>query len=220
MQIRELISTDVSPLHTDDSVEHALGLLLECNVQHLPGVEDDQLVGLISEEQLLTSFGPECDLQMLLQPDPISARPDHHIFDLTKLMVQHDLTTLPITSEDGTYAGLVRRDAIFEQFARMLSAQDSGAVLALEVDQRDYSLGQLAHAVEQGDVKILSVATEMPDSSEAPIRVTLKLNVLDAARIKHMLEHNGYSVVAAFGETETDDDLQRRAEEFMRFLEV
>ena len=223
MTIQDLISKTVPFLKPEDSVEHALSLLREFRVQHLPVVDEQgKLVGIASEDRLLDALAPEADLHLILGPAPISARPDHHVFELTKLMMQHALSTLPVAEEDGTYVGVVRRNTVFEQFARMLSTQKTGAILALEVDPRDYSLSKLAHAIEQSnsDLKILSIATEMPKSSEEPIRVTLKLNVADSARVRHMLEHHGYHVVAAFGEYERDSDLQRRVEEFTRYLEV
>jgi hypothetical protein len=50
--------------------------------------------------------------------------------------------------------------------------------------------------------------------------VTVKLNATDTARIRHVLEHHGYRVVASFSELEDDNDLQFRIQEFMRYLEV
>ena len=108
---------------------------------------------------------------------------------------------------------------MFDQFARMFSTQESGAIVAIEVSPRDYSLSQLVYTIEQNDVKILSIATEMPTVSTGSIRITLKLNVHDTARVRHMLEHHGYQVVASFSE-EDDEELQYRVQEFMRYLEV
>ena len=117
------------------------------------------------------------------------------------------------------YLGAVRRHEIFDQLARMLSTHEAGAILALEVDQQDYSLSKLVYAIEQSDASILSIATE-PSGERGPIRVTVKLDTHDITRIRHVLEHHGYHVVAAFSETDDDDALQDRIEEFMRYLEV
>ena len=159
-------------------------------------------------------------LESLLGLEPVSVSPDTHVFDATKVIVDHKLTALPIATEDGSYMGLVKRHNIFEQFARMLSTQESGAIIALEVDRRDYSLAQLAHTIEQNDVKILSTATENPDSVDGKMKVTLKLNVSDTSRVRHILEHYGYHVVASFSDDRDDDDFKNRLQEFMRYLEV
>ena len=221
MTIETLVSEITPPLQPSDSVEHALGLMLELRVRHLPVVSSEgRLIGLISENQLLDAMGPDAPLEQLLGLEPVSVSPETHVFDATKVIVDHNLTALPIASEDGSYVGLVKRHNIFEQFARMLSTQESGAIIALEVDQRDYSLAQLAHTIEQNGVKILSTATETPESAEGKMKVTLKLNVSDTSRVRHILEHYGYHVVASFSDDRDDDDFKNRLQEFMRYLEV
>ena len=222
MTIKDLISTDDTPLKPTDTAEHALGLLMETRVRHLPVVSDDgKLIGVVSEDQLLEmATGPEATIDTVLGPHPVTAEPDTHLFDVTQTMVEHDLTTLPIAESDGRYVGLVKRHDIFNRFAKMLSTQESGAIVALEVDPRDYSLSQLVYTIEQNGVKILSIASESPDEAGGKIRVTLKLNVKDATRVRHMLDHYGYNVIATFSDDTTSEDLQLRVQEFMRYLEV
>ncbi len=221
MTIHTLISQTTPPLLDSDTVERALGLLMEFRVRHLPVVNNEQyLLGVISENQLLDSAGPDVTLDNLVGPAPLSARPDEHLFDVTKRMVDHGLTALPIADDMGQYLGVVRRHDLFEQFAHMLSTQEPGAILALEVDPRHHSLARLVYMIEQNDVKILSVATEPRDGATGMIRITLKLNVSDTTRVRHIAEHEGYRVVAAFNEDEGDEDLQLRVDAFLRYLEV
>lgn len=221
MTIHSLITQETPPLKSSDTVEHALGLMMEIRVRHLPVVDNQGLlIGVVSEDQLLDAAGPEALVHDLLGPEPLIAQPDTHVFDVTKMIVQHDLTTVPIADDGHMYRGLVRRHDLFEQFAKMLSTQEAGAILAIEIDPVDYSLAQLVYTIEQNDVKILSIATEAPGEPNGKTRITLKLNVQETARVRHMLEHQGYQVVAAFSENENDDDLQLRVEEFMRYLQV
>jgi hypothetical protein len=65
---------------------------------------------------------------------------------------------------------------------------------------------------------VLAVASELPETSTDDIRVTLKLNVKDTSRVRHVLEHNDYHVVAAFGEE--GEELEELVDEFVRYLEV
>jgi len=220
MTVLTLIHPATPPLRPSDTVEHALGLMMEFRVRHLPVVDViGMLIGVVSEDQLLDAPGPDAPISTLLGPRPIVAAPEAHVFDVTKIMVQHDLTTMPVAENTGRYVGLLRRHDIFDQFARMFSTQEAGAILAIEVAPRDYSLSQLVYTIEQNDVKILSIATELANASDGQIRITLKLNVQDTSRVRHMLEHYGYHVVASFSE-ESDEELQHRVQEFMRYLEV
>ena len=219
MRVQTIITPSISALRPSDTVEHALGLLMEYSIRHLPVVdEDERLVGVVSEDQLMEAASSEDRIERFIRPSPVSVHVDEHLFDAARIMVKHGLTTLPVTRGEGQYEGLIKRYDIFDRFAQMLATQRRGAILALEVDPRDYALAKLIHAIEQNDAKVRAVASEPVDEDSDTIRVTLKLNVTDTSRIRHVLEHHGYRIVASFGEE--DEEILERAEEFMRFLEV
>lgn len=219
MKVRDAINPSTPALQASDSVEEALGLLMEHHVNHLPVVDEEgDLVGTLSEDRLMDADGPDAEIQSLLAARPVSVPPEAHIFEAARSMVEHNLSTIPVADTQGHYYGLIRRHDIFDKFAQMLSTQQSGAIVALEVEPRDYALAKLVHLIEQNEGKVLAVASEEPDTSTGKIRVTLKLNVKDTSRIRHVLEHNGYHVVASFGESE--EEIEELVEEFVRYLEV
>ena len=219
MKVQEVLSASTPALRTDDTVEDALGLLMEHRLRHLPVIDDeDHLTGIIAEAQLMDAPSADAKVGQLLRARPVSIHPQAHLFDAARIMVEHDLTALPVTREGLEYVGLIKRHDIFDRFAQMLATQQSGAILALEVEARDYALAKLIHAIEQNGAKVLAVASESPDQASGKIRVTLKLNVKETARVRHVIEHHGYHVVASFGEE--SDEMLERAQEFMRYLEV
>lgn len=218
MTVSMLISTSTPPLQPDDSVEYGLGLMMELRVRHLPVVSPaGRLLGLLSEEMLLDAESPATTVETLLGAEPISISNGLHVFDATKVMMDHDLTLIPVVDDEQQFQGIVRRHDLFERFARMLATQESGAIVALEVEERDLSLSKIIYVIEQNDVKVLSLSTEAQGDV---VGVTIKLNVREASRVRHILEHHGYKVVAAFGEEEDAEDLLDRVQEFMRYLEA
>ena len=219
MKARDAITSTIPELSVHDSIETALGRLMEHHVNHLPVVDDEgDLAGVLSEKRLMDAEGPDDEVGTLVVGRPVSVPPDAHIFDAARTMVEHDLSTIPVADQEGRYYGLIQRHDVFDKFAQMLSTQQSGAILALEVDPRDYALAKLVRLIEQNDGKVLAVASEAPEQSSGKIRVTLKLNVHDTSRIRHVLEHHGYHVVASFAED--DGELEELVEEFVRYLEV
>lgn len=221
MTVETLISKTTPPLKPTDTVEYGLGLMMELRVRHLPVVDARlKVIGLLSEEQMLDASGPHAEMSSLLGPDPITVDPTAHVFEVTSVMLEHDVTTVPVVDDHGQYIGLVRRHDLFEWFARTSGTHQKGAILAIEVDERDYALSQLIYAIEQNNVRVLSLSSEPSEMHNDKICVTLKLNTTDASRVRHLLEHRDYHVVAAFGEDEDDEDLANRVQEFMRYLEV
>ncbi len=221
MTVHELISPTTPPLNPSDSVEYALDLLMENHVRHLPVVSDGRvLLGVVSEEQLLDAAIADIQILDLLGAEPVKIEANTHVFNATKVLIDHDLTTLPIVNDNGDYLGLVRKHDLFDRFARMLATQESGAIVSIEANERDVVLSQIIHLIEQNDGRVLSVSTEKRDEVEGTIGITIKVNVKDGTRIRHLLEHHGYKVESAFGEDDDPDEMLDRVQEFLRYLEA
>lgn len=208
----------IDPLSTADTVADALVQMADDHVSHLPVVAPDgTLDALVSDVALQMHPDPETPVGALVAGPPVSALPETHVFDAAHLMRTHALSVLPVADAEGRYAGLTVRQDVFAQLAHMLATEEPGAIVVLDADRRDFSLGQVAQLIEQNGVRILSVSTE-DDPGAGSVRVTLKLNVTDTARVRHLMEHYDYRVVAVFDEQQ--DDLEERAAAFFRFLEV
>ena len=224
MTVQNLLSADLEPLASTDTVEQALDWFVDLDVDHLPVVDEDgRLMALVAEDELLELDDPTVMLGALGGLGALSVGPEVHLFEAASLLAVHHLSVLPVTDASGVYIGLVRRRTVFEDFATMLSTGTPGAILILEVAPRDYSLSQLSHLIEQTDARVLSVSTQTPDASAFDptiLRVTLKLNVTDTSRVRYLLEQNGYRVAAAFNEEDSEEELSLRVQEFMRYLEV
>ncbi len=217
MTVATLLST-LEPLSTTDTVGGALLALAEAHVAHLPVLDPSgTLDAIVTEAALQAHPDPDAPLGTLMAGEPVVAGLDTHVFDAAHLMRQHGLSVLPVMDEDGSYAGLVVRADVFGQLAHMLATEEPGAILVLDVARGDFSLGQVAHIVEQNGVRVLSISTE-DDPGAGRVQVTLKLNVSDTSRVRHVLAHHDYRVVAVFDEAE--DDLEERAAEFLRYLNI
>ena len=53
MIAKDLISEEIVPLRTSDTGEDALAMMSDFHVRHLPIVNGSQLLGLISEDEIL-----------------------------------------------------------------------------------------------------------------------------------------------------------------------
>jgi len=218
MTVQSLFSSEPA-LSSVDSVAEALLRLEDEGLATMPVADETgKLIAVVSEVALLDHPDTRALLGSLGQYGaPVSAEPETHVFDAAHLMREHNLTSLPIAEEDGTYHGLVSRGAVFGQLAHMLATEEDGAIVVAEVGRHDVSLAQLAHLIEGSGVRILSISTE-DDATTGHVRITLKLNTTDTSRVRHLLAHHGIGVVGVFDEAESD--LESRAAEFLRYLEV
>ena len=106
MLTRELISNSIPYLHKSDKVYHALQLMNDYHVAHLPIVEEEKYLGIISEEQLLHSDDDNLLEQLPVSDGGTSVQANEHFLKAIQVAVQNKLSVVPVI-ENGQILGLV-----------------------------------------------------------------------------------------------------------------
>src|SRR5437763_3663699 len=99
MLTRELISNSIPYLHINDTVNHALQLMNDYHVAHLPVVEADNYLGIISEEQLLQSDDENTLGQLKITDGTASVQANDHFLKAIQIAVVNKLSIVPVIEE-------------------------------------------------------------------------------------------------------------------------
>ena len=215
----KLLSNDIVPLRTSDTGEEALGIMNDFLVKHLPIVNNEQLLGLLSEDDILENDVEEAVGSYRLSIHQPQVRHYDHIYELMRQMAQHQLTVIPVVDADNIYVGMVTQEDVLNYFARTASFTEPGTILVLEIPSRDYSLAEVSRLVESEGVRILSsFVTSNADGTR--IDLTLKLNQSYIQRVISVLERFQYEVKASFNEQEYLESMKDNFNALMFYLDV
>lgn len=220
MLVSDLITDEIPPLKTTDSIEMALEWMEQFKVSHLALVKNRELIGLVSESDLLDYNKPEETFETAKIPilKPIIHH-YQHFYELLKLMQSLNLTLVPVLDENEFYKGSISLKGIVQNLAGMTSVQNPGGVIVLELNQNDYSVTQIGNIVEGNDAKILSLhVSSIPDSTK--LEVTIKVNREDLSRILQTFYRYNYTVKASYHYGDYETNMKDRLDEFMHFLNI
>ncbi|MFO7977567.1 MAG: CBS domain-containing protein [Bacteroidales bacterium] len=221
MLAKDLISEAVIPLSPSDPATIAAGVMDDLRVSHLPIVDNDTFIGLISETDILDLNAPG---------EPVgshalsSLRPyvwqGQHIFEVLRLVANQKLTLVPVLDDQSKYLGCITLGRIAQAMAEMGAVQQPGGVIVLEVNSHDYSLSEISRIVESNDAKVLSsFITSFIDSTK--LEVTIKVNKMDVSPILQTFTRYDYIIVASFSEEILLGDLiHDRFDSLMSYLNV
>ncbi len=220
MYASSLISYSVPPLKLADTGVKASLWMNDFHVRHLPVVEDGKLIGILSEDEVLNFVEAESSIKdskpFLLHSFVPGQK---HLYDIMKLVVNHNLTIVPVLNNDGDYMGLITLEDLIKKLAETGSITQPGGVLVLAMEPRDYSLSEIARIIEMENATILSSFISSP-YGQTTMELTLKLNKEDLKHIVATLERFDYQVKSSYYESEFIDTLNDRYESLMRFLDV
>lgn len=220
MYASSLISYSVPPLILSDNGVKALLWMNDFHVRHLPVVEDGKLLGILSEDEVLNFVDAETTIKEsrpVLLPKFVPAK--KHLYDIMKLVVNFNLTVIPVLNDEGDYMGLITIEDLIRKLADTGSITHPGGVLVLTMAPRDYSLSEISRLIELENATVLSSFISSPYGTNT-LELTLKLNKEDLKHVVATLERFGYDVTSSFYESEFLDTLNDRYEGLMRYLDV
>jgi acetoin utilization protein AcuB len=221
MEAKDLISDIVPVLHTSDTGAKALNWMEIFRISHLPIVNNEDFLGLISDTDIY-------DYNMADEPVGTHSlsliRPyvlyNQHIYEVVEIVSRLKLSVVPVLDENMKYLGIISSHDLVQQFANLAAVQHPGGILILELNINDYSLSQISQIIESNDAKILSLYVgSHPDSTKMDL--TIKINSTNITSIIQTLQRYNYNIKASFLE---DDKLkvlyEDRYQALMTYLSV
>ena len=219
MNATHLISHDIIALKTSSTGNEALELMSEYYVQHLPIVNNEQFLGVISEEDILQHDVNEAIGSYHLSLKRPFVRDRDHVFDVLSQVAKLGLTVVPVTDAEENYLGVISQRSLLAFFSTSFSFAERGSIIVLEMSKPDYVLSELARLLESEGVIILgSFISSEADSNQ--ILVHLKTNKQDLHRAIAVLERYEYVVKAMYSEEGDGEILKERFESLMHYLNV
>jgi acetoin utilization protein AcuB len=216
----ELITQAVLPLRTSDSGEFALQRMDELKVNHLPIVNRLELLGLLSESDVLGLNNPSASVgDHRLSLGQLFVDEGQHLYEVLRVFSQFKLSLLPVLNAHKHYLGVITREDLVTSMSTLTAVDQPGAVLVLEVNTIDYSLSEIVQIVESNGGNILSVYSRSNGDS-TKMEVTLKLGKMEISSVLQAFNRYNYTVKASFSESTYYDDLLDNYKALMHYLSI
>jgi acetoin utilization protein AcuB len=221
MVAKDLISEVIPSLKTSDLGQTALNWMEIFRVSHLPIVNNQDFLGLISDTDIFDMNQPEEPIGnhnlTLLKP---YVNDEQHIFEVIGMAARLKLTVVPVLDSNNHYKGVITISDLIRYLAGISSMDQPGGIIVIELIERDYSLSQIAQIVESNNVKVLSMyITSPPESTK--LEVTLKVNSSELISVIKTFERYNYDVKTWIS---TDDSMDRfyseRFDQLMKYLNI
>ncbi|MFO7789149.1 MAG: CBS domain-containing protein [Bacteroidota bacterium] len=222
MYAYELISTIVPEVKTSDTGNKVLSWMEFFKVSHLPIVNNEDFLGLISEADI---YNLNCGEEAIGNHKLSLIRPyvteNQHLFEVIEITAKLELSLIPVLSEKSQkYMGSIPLPELVRHFAKITGADLKGSVLVLEMGVHDYSLSEIARIAEDNNTKILSLYVSGTKDS-MKIQVTIKFDTVELAPVIHSFNRFDYNIRASFMLDDDVNTLYRdRYEQFLSYLNV
>lgn len=129
MEASEIMESKVFSLGTNSSLMDAASVMHEHNIRHLPIVEHNEVIGILSErdlrgflEELYESTEETADtarrksmsIAEVMQTKPLSVDPSADIVDVIDLMIENKVGAIVVADELGQLRGIISYEDILK----------------------------------------------------------------------------------------------------------
>jgi len=215
----QLINTSLPKLLASDTVAKAIDLMDDFNLTHLPLLKDSTYLGILSDTFLMEQ---DEDRQLetladnLIQPYIFE---DQHVLDAFTLVGSYKVSIVPVLNREKVYVGCISKSDLVNVITALTAIQQPGGIIILEMLPQDFTMTQIAQIVEGNNARILaSYVTAQVGTNK--IEVTLKINKEDLSSVLQTFNRYNYTVKSTFHESIDDEELHRRYEQFMKFINM
>lgn len=220
MLTRELLSQTLPYLHLQDKVYQALQMMNDNHVTHLPIVDGDKYIGLISENDLLQAENDNSPIESLEQAfATIAIKEEEHFLKAVQMAVENGLSVVPVISEENELTGTVVYDDLLRFSSEFMSLNEPGGLIVLEMNSNQYSFNEISKLVETNDAQITQLNTSN-DAETGIMQVTLRINKPEVSDIVATFQRYEYNVKYFFGEELYANELRSNYDNLMNYLKI
>src|SRR4051812_26462586 len=206
-------------VHLLDKVSLALQFMEDYEVQHLPVANNDKYAGVVTKDDLFDEDDNTTIASLELQLLNVSVQPTEHFLSALKIAAANDLTVLPVITAEHELQGVLTQTELLHVAAAFQNVEEPGAIIVMEMERSNYSIGELSRLVETNNASITQLNTYTEVGSGLFI-VTLKINKMEIADIIATLQRYDYTIRYFFGEEAYENELKENYDLLMAYLRI
>jgi len=194
MKVRNWMITDVIVVSPKDTVESAIQIMQQHSIRHLPVVEDNRLVGLVTESSLRPYISPEklkLPLREVMIINPITIDPEASIDEAARLIYKYKIGGLPVVSQ-GKLVGIITVTDILEAFIELMGILKASS--RLDIIPKEDNLNSALEVIKRGGAKIISIGMDITSEGEKIYFIRVEKTNLEKIALE--LEAEGHKVVS------------------------
>jgi len=200
MKVAEWMVKDPIVVTLDQRVQDCVELMREHSIRHLPVVENQRLIGLVTESDLrevfLASLVEDLTIQGVMITEPLTVTPDTEIEDAAKLIYYRKIGGLPVVDDYGQVVGILTVADLVEAFIELMGLLKSSSRIDVVLGDDPEAFERVSGLIRSKGGEIISVGISGKDFGEKRTYF-FRLEKCDVEAIASALQEAGFKVISS-----------------------
>lgn len=213
----QLLESSMITVDLHDTVSHAMEMMDEAKLEHLPVLDGLQYLGMVSFDEL-EDAEPSAEVisiqHRFIKP---FVRTGDHFLQAIRVRAKFYIEQVPVVNEKNEWEGVIGTAKMLDQLSLLSGVSASGSMIVLEMPRHDYAPGEINRLVESNDSMIMQL-NSIQDQHTGMMQVVLRINKEEVSDVVATFQRHEYNVLYYYGDESYDNSLQNNLDHLMNYL--
>ena len=217
-EISDYITNDYKAIDSQETIAEVQNFFEEVTFSHFSVLNEGIYIGCIASDDVETFDDDKKVDDYKYTLEGFFARKNMIWLDVLEVFAKNHSNIVPVLGEDNAYLGYYELEDIVKFFHETPFLKEQGAVIVVEKNAVDYSMGQITQIVESNNGKLLGLF--ISDASTEKIQVTIKIAMGSTNEIIQTFRRYNYEIVSEHNEDNYINNLRERSEYLEKYLNI
>ncbi len=185
MIVRERMSSNLIGVNKNDTLSSVADLNRKEGIGKFPVFEGKELVGIITEEDLV-GRDEKLMVEAVMTKEVISISENATVEEAARLMLDKDISCLPVKNESGESVGIITKSDIFRWVLELFGVRHYGVRASFILKDQKGELSSVLQTLSNSGADIISVGTIK--SGDATGKAVIKMQGISKEHARKLLE--------------------------------
>ncbi|HLR00580.1 MAG TPA: CBS domain-containing protein [Sphingobacterium sp.] len=218
MYITDILQQDAYCIHSGQSIQEALDKMNGEERRSIPFLSEGKYQGLLFKKEL-DSIRNKRILAVDSDAVFIYGYATQHPYEYFGQMSRFKIELLPICDFSQKYLGYVTLSDVTATLNKILSIDQEGSIILIELASNDVSFSHIAHIIEMENGKIINMtAQHISETDKVDLHIKVAQKRIDT--IISSLIRNNYFVKATFSNDQEHSNIESRYKQLMHYIDL
>lgn len=201
MLVKDWMSRKVVTVDVNDSMQHAINLLMEHDISMMPVLEEGKLVGVVTDRDLKRASPSDAvmlDIQRILyllsklevgaimSRFPVTLSIDHTVEEAAEIMFKNKISGAPVIDESGEIKGIITKNDMFKAMMSLSGLSHRGVQFGFVLEDKPGSIKEITDVIRKYNSRLVSILSSYELAPEGYRNVYIRAFNIDRDKIQVM----------------------------------
>ncbi len=203
MLVKNWMSKEVITVGADDSMQNAIYILQEHNINILPVMEKENVVGIITDRDLkkaspsdattldmheLLFLTSKIKVRELMKKTVYTVSPDFTIEEAAAILLEKRISGLPVLDESRRLIGIITRSDIFQVIISMTGLGEKGIQFAICIKDMPGPIKEIREIIHEYKGRTASIISSGENAPKGHLNVYFRIYQIDRDQLPSLIK--------------------------------